>query len=121
MSVAVVFDSAGTLLHTYRAVRDVSGGRMMPGVETVTLTFSSPDRVLVVIHVHSRDIIESPPDMLLSNYLTDNMTGTGSAVPGRLSPLMRSARCCTMIRMHAYAICRSASGTYGLYANRRRL
>jgi Cu+-exporting ATPase len=77
MSVAVVFDSAGTLLHTYRAVRDVSGGRMMPGVETVTLTFSSPDRVLVVIHVHSRDIIESPPDMLLSNYLTDNMTGYG--------------------------------------------
>jgi Soluble P-type ATPase len=77
MSVAVVFDSAGTLLHTYRAVRDVCKGQMMPGVETVTLTFSSPERVLVVIHVHSRDIIESPPDMLLSTYLTDNMTGFG--------------------------------------------
>ena len=77
MSIAVVFDSAGTLLHTYRVAKDVGKGILLPGIETVTLTFSSPERVLTVIHVHSREIMESPPDMLLSRYLEQNMIGFG--------------------------------------------
>jgi len=77
MSIAVVFDSAGTLLHTYRVAKDVTKGILYPGIETVTLTFSSQERVLVVIHVHSREIIESSPDMLLSRYLEQNMIGFG--------------------------------------------
>jgi Cu+-exporting ATPase len=77
MSVAVVFDSAGTLLSTYRAAKDVRKGELMPGVETTTLTFASPDRALVVLHVHSKDIIATPPEILLSTYLVENEIGFG--------------------------------------------
>jgi soluble P-type ATPase len=77
MSVAVVFDSAGTLLHTYRVAKDVVNQHLLPGIETVTLTFSSPERVLVVIHVHSRDIIETPAEVPLASYLVENQVGFG--------------------------------------------
>jgi Cu+-exporting ATPase len=77
MSVAVVFDSAGTLLSTYRTAKEISSGRFLPGVETTTLTFTSPERVLIVLPVHSKDIISTPPDMLLSAYLVDNTIGFG--------------------------------------------
>lgn len=77
MSIAVVFDSAGTLLHTFRVAKDVRSGELLPGIETVTLTFSSTERVLVVIHVHSRDIIATPGDLLLSSYLVEHQVGFG--------------------------------------------
>lgn len=77
MSVAVVFDSAGTLLATYRVAKDVRAGTLVPGVETTLLTFQSPERVLVVIHVHSRDVIEAPPHMLLSDLLVSREVGFG--------------------------------------------
>jgi soluble P-type ATPase len=77
MSIAVVFDSAGTLLHTYRVAKDVEHQEILPGIETVTLTFTSPDRVLVVIHVHSREVIEASPSQLLSSYLVEKNAGFG--------------------------------------------
>ncbi|HVN74336.1 MAG TPA: HAD family hydrolase [Methanoregula sp.] len=77
MSVAVVFDSAGTLLNTYRVARDVCKGKLLPGIETTTLTFSSADRVLVVLPVHSEDIINTPGDTLLSRYLLEHDVGFG--------------------------------------------
>lgn len=77
MSVAVVFDSAGTLLSTYRAAKDIRSGELLPGVETTTLTFASPDRVLIVLPVRSKDIIGTPADMLLSTYLVENNIGFG--------------------------------------------
>ena len=77
MSVAVVFDSAGTLLSTYRTAKDIRKGVLLPGVETTTLTFASPDRALIVLPVHSRKIIATPPEMLLSTYLLENNIGFG--------------------------------------------
>ena len=77
MTVAVVFDSAGTLLATYRVAKDVARQVLMPGVETTTLTFSSPDRVLIVLPVHSKHIIDADKDELLSDYLTANQVGFG--------------------------------------------
>jgi soluble P-type ATPase len=77
MSVAVVFDSAGTLLHTYRVAKDVERQELLPGIETVTLTFASPERVLVVIHVHSREVIAALPTRLLSAYLVEQRAGFG--------------------------------------------
>ncbi len=77
MSVAVVFDSAGTLLHTYRVAKDIARQELLPGIETVTLTFSSPERVLVVIHVHSREVIAEDPALLLSSYLVSHHAGFG--------------------------------------------
>ncbi|MFY9800019.1 MAG: HAD family hydrolase [Methanoregula sp.] len=77
MSLAVVFDSAGTLLNTYRVAKDIGNKKLLPGIETTTLTFSSPDRVLIVLPVHSKDIIKTSGDMLLSSYLTEHELGFG--------------------------------------------
>ena len=77
MTVAVVFDSAGTLLSTYRVAKDVAGQELLPGVETTTLTFASMERVLIVLPVHSKHIICAPPAMLLSAYLAENQVGFG--------------------------------------------
>jgi soluble P-type ATPase len=77
MSIAVVFDSAGTLLKTYRVAKDIRNRKLLPGIETTTLTFSSPDRVLVVLPVHSKEIMNTPGGMLLSTYLVENNIGFG--------------------------------------------
>jgi Cu+-exporting ATPase len=77
MTVAVVFDSAGTLLNTYRVAKDIGRQILRPGIETTTLTFASLERVLIVIPVHSKLIIAAPSDMLLSEYLSENQIGFG--------------------------------------------
>jgi soluble P-type ATPase len=77
MSIAVVFDSAGTLLNTYRVAKDICNNKLLPGIETTTLTFSSPDRVLIVLPVHSKNVIGTPQDMLLAEYLVKNNIGFG--------------------------------------------
>lgn len=77
MSVAVVFDSAGTLLSTYRVAKDITNQMLLPGIETTTLTFSSPDRVLIVLPVHSKELMATPPDTLLSEYLVRHDIGFG--------------------------------------------
>ena len=77
MSVAVVFDSAGTLLRTYRMAKNVITGELLEDVETTILTFEDPERVLCVIHGHSRDFIAADPDMFVSEYLTERQIGFG--------------------------------------------
>jgi soluble P-type ATPase len=77
MSVAVVFDSAGTLLNTYRVAKDIHNNKLLPGIETTTLTFSSPDRVLIVLPVRSRDLLATPPETPLSEYLIRHDIGFG--------------------------------------------
>ncbi|WP_367278944.1 HAD family hydrolase [Methanospirillum sp.] len=84
MSIAVVFDSAGTLLHTYRIVKDVISGQLFPDVETTMLTFEDPDRVLCVIHAHSRGIMDTPEDHLLSDFLRENKIGFGISCTRRV-------------------------------------
>jgi Cu+-exporting ATPase len=77
MSIAVVFDSAGTLLNTYRVAKDICNKKLLPGIETTTLTFSVPDRVLIVLPVHSKSVIATPPEVLLSDYLVKNNISFG--------------------------------------------
>ena len=77
MSVAIVFDSAGTLLNTYRVAKDICNKKLLPGIETTTLTFSSPDRVLVVLPVQSKVMINTPAYTILSEYLVQNDIGFG--------------------------------------------
>jgi soluble P-type ATPase len=77
MSVAVVFDSAGTLLNTYRVAKDITNKKLLPGIETTTLTFSSPDRVLIVLPLHSKDLMATPEDLLLSEFLIRHDIGFG--------------------------------------------
>jgi soluble P-type ATPase len=84
MSIAVVFDSAGTLLHTYRMAKDVVSGEFLPDVETTMLTFSDPHRVLCVIHAHSHGIMAAPPDQLFSAFLREHQIGFGISCTRRV-------------------------------------
>ena len=86
MSVAVVFDSAGTLLRTYRVARDILRGEMLTEVETTTITFGADGRVLVLLHLSSRDIMEAPEDQLLSSYLLERSIGFGVSCSRRVIP-----------------------------------
>lgn len=84
MSVAVVFDSAGTLLRTYRVARKIDNHDMLLDIETTILTFASPNRVLIVLHVNSRNIMEMPSESLLSEYLVTHGIGFGIACSRRI-------------------------------------
>ncbi|KQC03308.1 MAG: haloacid dehalogenase [Methanoculleus sp. SDB] len=79
MSVAVVFDSAGTLLHTYRVAKDLIQDSIMVDIETTTLAYACEGRALVTLYVHSRDIIDAAPETLLSSYITEHHTPFGIA------------------------------------------
>jgi soluble P-type ATPase len=76
--IAVVFDSAGTLLRTWRTAKNVLSGEVMPEVQTTTLTTESPDRVLTMLPVRPRDVMTEPAATLLSAYLVAH--GFGYAV-----------------------------------------
>lgn len=100
MSVAVVFDSAGTLLNTYRVARDICHKKLLPGIETTTLTYSSPDRVLIVLPLHSKDLMTIPPETLLSDYLVRQEIGFGISCSRRVTTsddigdILYTDRCC---------------------------
>lgn len=76
--IAVVFDSAGTLLRTWRTAKSVLSGEVMPEVQTTTLTTESPDRVLTMLPVRPRDVMAEPAATLLSAYLVAH--GFGYAI-----------------------------------------
>ncbi|MCQ1538379.1 HAD family hydrolase [Methanocalculus taiwanensis] len=77
MTIAVVFDSAGTLLRTYRVAKDIPAGKLIEEVESTTLTFDDPDRILVLLHAHSEDVIKADKNELLSAFLIKNMIDFG--------------------------------------------
>lgn len=77
MTTAVVFDSAGTLLRTYRVLKNVTDGTVEENVETITLAASCKERALILLYVHSRDIIDEEPTRLLSEYLRENNINFG--------------------------------------------
>ncbi|WP_191985827.1 hypothetical protein [Methanohalophilus profundi] len=58
---AVVFDSAGTLLHMYRVARDMSNGMMLEDIESTMLVAGRKGRALVVLHADMEMILESQP------------------------------------------------------------
>ncbi|WP_067047983.1 HAD family hydrolase [Methanofollis ethanolicus] len=92
MTVAVVFDSAGTLLRSYRTARDVVTGELLPDVETTVLTCLDRSRVLIALNAHSRDVIAASPDQLLSAYLCDRNVGFGVSCLRQVVPQEHLAR-----------------------------
>jgi Cu+-exporting ATPase len=76
--IAVVFDSAGTLLRTWRTAKAIASGEILPDVQTTTLTTGSPDRVLTMLPIRPRAIMTEPPETLLSTYLVAH--GCGFAI-----------------------------------------
>lgn len=89
MNIAVVFDSAGTLLHTCRVVKDILHDTLLHDVETTNLTFADENRALLALHASNRDILAAPPDMLISSFLIENDLGFGVACTRRVIPAER--------------------------------
>ncbi len=86
MSVAVVFDSAGTLLHTYRVAKNVLHNKLETGIETTLLPSSCEEWTLIILYAHSRDIINAPPKQLLSTFLVENNIRYGVTCASRVVP-----------------------------------
>ncbi len=85
LSLAVVFDSAGTLLRTWRTAKDVRSGEIIPDVQTTALTSESRDRVLTMLPVRTRAMMVQPAETLLSVYLLRH--GCGFAVSCSTRPV----------------------------------
>ena len=83
-SIAVVFDSAGTLLRTYRVVKNIPSREILTDVETTAITAASDDRALLVLNVRSRDVMKAPPDLLLSEYLGTHQVSFGISCANRV-------------------------------------
>ncbi|MDD1670103.1 MAG: HAD family hydrolase [Methanomicrobiales archaeon] len=83
-SIAVVFDSAGTLLRTYRVVKNIPAQAILTDVETTAITAASDDRALLVLNVRSRDVMKASPDLFLSEYLGTYQVSFGVACANRV-------------------------------------
>ncbi|RBQ24884.1 MAG: Soluble P-type ATPase-like phosphatase [Methanocorpusculum sp. MCE] len=72
MTVGIVFDSAGTLLKTNRAVKNIKSRTLLnDSPETTMLTFEDPDRILVLLNVSSSGMMKIPPEKNLAAYLKE--------------------------------------------------
>ncbi len=91
MSIAVVFDSAGTLLRTYRVAKDVRSQELLPDIESTELTYAAKGRVLVLLYAHTLDIMEEPSEKKLSDYLTEQKIAYGVACASQVVACERVA------------------------------
>jgi soluble P-type ATPase len=57
-STAVVFDSAGTLLHMHRAAKDLRDGTVYHDVVTTELASTDPNYGIVILHINPDRLIE---------------------------------------------------------------
>jgi soluble P-type ATPase len=67
--VAVVFDSAGTLLRMYRVAKEVATGIILDNVQTTLLVSEKPRRALVVMNGALEGTILSCPQMTFHDFL----------------------------------------------------
>ncbi len=71
-SIAVVFDSAGTLLRMYRVARDTSAGLLLNDIQTTLLVVQKPRRALVVMKGDLESTIMSCRHMKLYDFLEEH-------------------------------------------------
>ncbi|SFM68822.1 HAD family hydrolase [Methanolobus profundi] len=67
--VAVVFDSAGTLLHMYRVAKEMSTGSILEDIQTTLLVAQKADRALVVLRTRFDELANCDPGMELHNFI----------------------------------------------------
>jgi len=72
MSTAVVFDSAGTLLHTIRVAYDICTHTLLEDVETTLLTYSDPDRVLCLLYMQVDQLMSVSPSTPFVMFMADH-------------------------------------------------
>jgi len=69
MKIAVVFDSAGTLLRMYRVAKNVNTGAILNEVVSTELVGKKPYCALLVMQIDSNKLMKCPPDMLISDFI----------------------------------------------------
>lgn len=55
---AVVFDSAGTLLHMYRAAKDIRSGSIYCDIVTTDLARTNPNFAIIILHIDPEQLME---------------------------------------------------------------
>jgi Cu+-exporting ATPase len=70
--IAVVFDSAGTLLHMYRIAKTTAGGKFLEDIESTMLVAGSPGRALVVMHAGLEEILSEDNNSTISDFIYQN-------------------------------------------------
>ncbi|MBN1134535.1 MAG: hypothetical protein JXA38_06440, partial [Methanosarcinaceae archaeon] len=69
--IAVVFDSAGTLLHMYRVAKELSTGILLKDIESTSIVAKKPGRALVVLHAEPETILHCDLRMTLIKFIND--------------------------------------------------
>ncbi|MDK2892956.1 HAD family hydrolase [Methanohalophilus sp.] len=70
--VAVVFDSAGTLLHMYRVAKSTADGKILEDIETTMLVAEYPGRALIVMHMNCEEIFNKSEDITIADFIIRN-------------------------------------------------
>ncbi len=69
MKIAVVFDSAGTLLRMYRVAKNIKTGEYLEEVVSTEFVGKKPYCAILVMQVDSNKLVNCPPDMLISDFI----------------------------------------------------
>jgi len=72
MKIAVVFDSAGTLLRMHRVAKNIKTGEFLDNVVSTELVGKKPYCALMVMQVDSTRLVSCPPDMKISDFIRKN-------------------------------------------------
>ena len=67
--VAVVFDSAGTLLHMYRVAKDMNDGSVLEDIQTTLLVAEQSNRALVVLSTLFDELWQCDPCLELREFI----------------------------------------------------
>ena len=72
MKIAVVFDSAGTLLRMHRVAKNIMTGEFLDEVVSTELVDKKPYCALLVMQVDSNRLTDCPHDKLVSDFIRDH-------------------------------------------------
>ncbi|MDD3041857.1 MAG: HAD family hydrolase [Methanosarcinaceae archaeon] len=75
--IAVVFDSAGTLLHMYRVAKNSKSGRILENIESTALVASKKGCALVVLNTENETILQCREDKFLSEFIEEKKVSIG--------------------------------------------
>jgi Cu+-exporting ATPase len=69
--IAVVFDSAGTLLHMYRVAKEANTGNILENIESTAIVAQKKGCGLVVLNTPNNTILSSRKDMSLFEFIRE--------------------------------------------------
>lgn len=68
---AVVFDSAGTLLHMYRAAKDLRNGSIYLDIVTTDLAGTDPNFAIIILHIKPEQLMLTKGNYLVHQFIEE--------------------------------------------------